>query len=105
MKMTSRGTKKFTKKEKLSIIKEAGRNGVKVTLEKYDLYPATYYYWKRKINEQGEIGLDHGMTKAKNKQIKTLEKEVLDLKILLAERDLEIKLQQDMIKKKYPNLR
>ena len=34
-------TKKYTKEEKLKILKEAKRQGVKVTLEKYDLYPAT----------------------------------------------------------------
>ncbi len=105
MRITSKGTKKYTKKEKLAIIREASRQGVKVTLEKYNLYPATYYYWKRKLTEEGEVGLDHGMTRAKAKQIKELEKQILDLKVLLAERDLEIKLQQDMIKKKYLNQR
>jgi len=32
-------------KEKLRIIKEVSEQGVKVILEKYDLYPATYYSW------------------------------------------------------------
>jgi len=38
----------FTQEEKLRIIKEASEQGVKVILEKYDLYPATYYSWKSK---------------------------------------------------------
>ena len=37
MKITKKGTKKFTKKEKLDIIKEAQEKGVKVTLDKYDV--------------------------------------------------------------------
>ena len=37
----------FTKEEKLRIIKEASEQGVKIILEEYDLYPATYYSWKR----------------------------------------------------------
>jgi putative transposase len=36
--------KKYTKSEKLAIVKEASKNGVKLTLEKYNLYPATFYY-------------------------------------------------------------
>lgn len=52
----------FTQEEKLRIIKEASEQGVKVILEKYDLYPATYYSWKSKLEEMGEIGLQHGMT-------------------------------------------
>ncbi len=63
MKITEKGIKKFTKEEKLSIIKEAGENGVKLTLSKYDLYPATYYYWKKKLLIHGEDGLDHRTTK------------------------------------------
>lgn len=46
MKTTLKGNKKFTKKEKLKIIEEAKKNGVKVTLEKYALYLGTFYNWK-----------------------------------------------------------
>ena len=35
--------KKYTKAEKVRILNEAKRQGVKVTLDKYNLYPATYY--------------------------------------------------------------
>ena len=39
----------FSKEEKLLIVKEASEQGVKIVLEKYDIYPATYYSWKNKI--------------------------------------------------------
>jgi len=105
MKVTEKGTKKFTKQEKLAIIKEAGEKGVKVTLAKYDLYPATYYYWKKKLLVHGEDGLDHRTLKDQQQKIKQLEKENHDLKILLAEKDLASKLKDEMLKKKYPELR
>ncbi len=35
--------KKYTNAEKISIVKEGAKKGVKVILEKYGLYPATYY--------------------------------------------------------------
>jgi len=105
MKKTEKGTKKFTKKEKLRIITEAKKNGVKITLEKYDLYPATYYYWKKKLEEQGEGGLDAVLQKATRLELRDLKKENLTLKILLAEKELESKLKDELLKKKYPNLK
>jgi len=105
MKITEKGTKKFTESEKLEIIKEAGENGVKVTLDKYDLYPATYYYWKKKIMIHGEQGLEHRTIKDHELEIKRLEKENETLKILLAEKDLAEKLKDELLKKKYPELR
>lgn len=97
--------KKYTKKEKISILEEAKKNGVKVTLEKYDLYPATYYYWKRKYVEMGAEGLDHGITKERLALIRKLERENAMLKQLLAEKQLEEKLKNELLKKKYPHLR
>ena len=91
----------FTQEEKLRIIKEASEQGVKVILEKYDLYPATYYSWKNKLEEMGEIGLQHGMNPKHLKRIRELEKENLVLKQLLAEKELEGKLKSELLKKKY----
>jgi len=42
MKTTEKGIRKFSKVEKLAIRKEAGEAGVKVTLDNYALYPATF---------------------------------------------------------------
>ena len=54
---------RFSKEEKLKIIEEAGTQGGRITLEKYGVYAATYYSWKRKFNEMGEDGFTHGMTR------------------------------------------
>jgi putative transposase len=96
------GTKKFTDKEKLEIIKEVEAKGLKTTLEKYDLFPSTYYYWTRKLRIHGEDGLKHQGSKDRERIVKQLEKENQDLKILLAEKELESKLKDELIKKKYP---
>ena len=53
------GTKKFTDKEKLQIIDEVKKNGLKLTLDGYDLFPGTYYYWKRNLLIYGDEGLQH----------------------------------------------
>jgi len=105
MKITEKGTKKFTKEEKLSILKESESLGPKLTMEKYGLYPNTFYYWKRKFKEAGAQGLEHGMTKERSAKIKKLEKENQMLKELLVEKELESKLKDELLKKKYPHLR
>lgn len=105
MKTTENGTRKFTREEKLRILQEAKQMGVKSILEKYDLYPATYYYWKKKLLVYGEAGLEHAKLKDHDARVKTLEKENEQLKILLAEKELESKLKDELLKKRYPELR
>jgi putative transposase len=97
--------KKYSNAEKLAIIKEASEKGVKITLAKYALYPATFYYWKKKVAEIGEVGLTHGLTKERLAIIKKLEKENQVLKEIIAEKELESKLKDELLKKKYPHLR
>jgi putative transposase len=92
----------FSKEEKLKILKEAESNGVQVTLDKHGVYPATFYSWKKKYDSMGEEGFGHGMTPAHLKEIKRLEKENDLLKKLLAEKDIESHLKDELLKKKYP---
>lgn len=94
-------TARKTEEEKLQILKEASEQGVTVTLEKYGVYPATYYTWKRKYDSMGAEGLRHGITPDQLKEIRRLEKENAQLKELLIAKELEGKLKDEIIKKKY----
>jgi putative transposase len=98
---TNMEKRKFNKEEKLRIIKEASEHGVTTTLEKHGIYPATFYTWKKKLETMGEEGFQHGMTPAHLKEIRRLEKENDLLKKLLAEKELEGRLKDELIKKKY----
>lgn len=91
----------FTKQEKMSILKEASEQGVLKTLEKHGIYPATYYSWKQKLRSMGEEGLDYGMTKAHLKRIRSLEKENRLLRELVADKELEGKLKDELLKKQF----
>ncbi len=102
---TEKGMKKFSKEEKLRILEEAKTNGVKVTLAKYHLYPATFYYWRKKFTVYGEEGLSHQVVKNHESLIKKLEKENEALKMMLAEKELESRLKDELLKKKYPEMR
>jgi putative transposase len=98
--MTEKRT--FTKEEKLLILKEVEQEGVKSTLEKHGIYPATYYSWNKKFEQMGKAGFQHGMTPAHIKEIKRLEKENKLLKKLLAEKETEGHLKTEMLKKNMP---
>lgn len=93
--------RKFTKEEKLSIIKEVSEQGLKETLAKYNLYPASYYSWKNKLEEMGEEGFSHGVTPGQIKRIRELEKENKLLKELIVDKELEGKLKDELLKKKF----
>jgi len=105
MKITEKGTKKYSKAEKLAILKEAEQHGVKPTLEKYGIYNGTFYYWKNKFEQLGEVGLQHGMNKKQLAEIRRLERENRMLKEMLADEQLEGKLKDELLKKKYPHLK
>lgn len=105
MKQLPSGRKHFTTEEKLKIIAECQNNGVKLTCAKHGIYPGSYYYWKKQLLQIGEQGLDHGNRKANLALIKTLKKEVETLKLMLAEEQLESRLKDELLQKKYPELR
>lgn len=94
--------RKFSNEDKLQVIKDASEMGVKAACEKHGVFPASYYSWKKKLQEMGMEGLKHGMTPAHLKEIKRLEKENALLKKLVAEKELEGQLKDELIKKKYP---
>lgn len=95
--------RKWTKEEKLAIIKEAEREGVEATLRKHGVYPSTYYNWRKRLRLDGEEGLGgQGLRRKDGQYVRQLEDEVALLKELLAERDMEIALKDELLKKKYP---
>jgi putative transposase len=91
----------FTKEEKLLILSEAQENTVKVTLEKHGIFPGTFYAWKKKFESMGEEGFRHGMTPEHLKEIRRLEKENLLLKQIIADKELEGRLKDVLLKKKF----
>lgn len=93
----------WTREEKLKILQESEQSGVELTLRKYGLYPSTLYSWKKKMSQSGVSGLDRsGRTRKDSAYIKRLEDELSLAKQLMAEKDIEIALRDELLKKKYP---
>ncbi len=97
------GKRSWTPEEKLKILSEAKDKGVKATLEKYGVYPATYYAWKKKFLVYGKEGLaDVAGRKAARQRVAELEEKLSLLQQLLAEKEAELRLKDELLRKKYP---
>jgi putative transposase len=95
--------RKWSKEEKLSILEEVEKVGLQETLRKHGVYPSTYYSWRKRYQASGESGLDHqARQRAEGHRIRALEDEVSLLKELLANKEMELALRDELLKKKYP---
>lgn len=85
--------KRFTEEQILQVLTEV-RQGAKVaeTCRKHGICDVTYYKWKRKFG---------GMSIPEAKRLKELEKENRQLKTLLADSILEIRIIKDVLSKKW----
>ena len=89
----------WTEEQKASLLKEADANGLAETLRKHGIFPATYYSWKKKFDAQGLAGLKPQYSKKQMNEFRDLEQENALLKKLLAEKELELAMAKEAIKK------
>ena len=92
--------KKWTKFEKESILKDIQRVGVVAGCRKHDIATRTYYDWLDKYNAGGIDGLDRSHRASAEGELKQLRKENRLLKEMLAEKELEARLKDELLKKK-----
>jgi putative transposase len=92
--------KTWSIEEKVSILKEAETNGIVETCRKHGIYSTTFYDWKRKFEKGGPEGLRPNYSKRESADYRRLEKENDLLKKLLAEKELEIGVKTELLKKK-----
>lgn len=99
--------RKWTKEEKQRIILDIQRLGVVAGCRKYDLANSVYYKWVDRYNASGIDGLDdskHSDSELKKANAKLI-KELALLKEIVAERDMEIRLKDELLKKKHAEWR
>jgi putative transposase len=93
--------RKWSKEEKLAILKEVKEHGREVTLRKHGVYTSTYYSWRKKYLLEGDSAFE-GSTKKDKAYVRRLEDELGLAKQLIAEKDMELALKDELLKKKYP---
>jgi putative transposase len=91
--------KRKTVAEKLVILKEAKTKGAVETVRKYNITYPTYLDWKNKFENGGEKSLS-GQSDISYADLKKLQIENSRLKEIVAEKELHIKIQNELLKKK-----
>ena len=101
--VTTEIMKKRTKEEKEQLLKDIQRLGVVAGCRKFGIDPSTYYTWLERYTAHGIDGLEDRRGRwgrSLNTVIRSLEKENLLLKQILADRELELKMKDELLKKK-----
>lgn len=92
--------KKWSLEEKLEILSSSEELGIVETCLKYSVSTGTLYSWKKKYDTKGEAGLkvtyDTG-----SKELKQAEEENRILRKLLSNKEIELEVQRELLKKKF----
>jgi len=92
--------KKWTLEQKLEILMISEEIGIVEACRKYGVSTGTFYSWKKKFEHQGEAGLKVTYD-TKSKELKQSEEENRILRKLLSDREIELEVQRELLKKKF----
>jgi putative transposase len=92
--------KKWTLEQKLEILQSSEDMGIVETCRKYSVSTGTFYSWKKKFEQKGEAGLKITYD-TKSKELKQAEEENRVLRKLLSDREIELEVQRELLKKKF----
>ena len=98
--LTKRIVKKRSKEEKERILLDIERLGVVAGCRKHGLSVSVYYAWLEKYQASGIEGLEDRRGKTNEALLRKAEKENKLLKEILAEKELELKMKDELLKKK-----
>lgn len=92
--------KKWSLEEKLEILSSSEELGTVEACRKYKVSTATFYSWKKKFDNQGEAGLKVTYD-TRSKELKQAEEENRILRKLLSNKEIELEVQRELLKKKF----
>ena len=92
--------KKWTLEEKLEILSCSDEIGVVGACRKYGVSTGSFYSWKKKHDSHGEAGL-RVTYDSRSKELKKSEEENRILRKLLSNKDIELEVQRELLKKKF----
>ena len=92
--------KKWSLKQKIEILSVSEDIGIVESCRKYGVSTGTFYSWKKKFEHQGEAGLKVTYN-TKSKELKASEEENRILRKLLSDREIELEVQRELLKKKF----
>ncbi|MCL7765511.1 transposase [Polaribacter sp. Z014] len=92
--------KKWSLDEKLEILTKSEEIGIVETCRKYGVSTGTLYSWKKKHDNHGEAGLKVTYD-TNSKELKQAEEENRILRKLLANKEIELEVSRELLKKKF----
>lgn len=98
--LTKREMKKRTKEEKERIVLDIQRLGVTAGCRKHGIFATSYYEWLEKYQASGVDGLEDRRGKSNENLLRKYEKEIKLLKEMIADKELELKMKDELLKKK-----
>ena len=92
--------KKWSLDQKLEILSSSEEIGIVEACRKYGVSTGTFYSWKKKYDHQGESGLKVTYD-TRSKELKQAEEENRILRKLLNNKEIELEVQRELLKKKF----
>lgn len=97
---TIRELMKRSKEEKEKLLKDIQKMGIVAGCRHYGISKSLFYEWLRRYNSLGLDGLEDRRKVDRDRQYRKLELENQRLKQLLAEKELESRMKDELVKKK-----
>lgn len=92
--------RRWNSEDKLAILEEAKNSNVVEVCRKHNVSTGAFYNWKKKFDTKGEKGLKINYDN-RNPELKKAEEEIRILRKLLADREIELEIQKELLKKKF----
>jgi putative transposase len=92
--------KSWSQPEKLQIINFYREKGIGAASAEFDVSSTTIYNWEKVLALNGEQGLENAKKTDQALAIKRLEREIRELRNIVADNALEIRIKDEIIKKK-----
>jgi transposase-like protein len=92
--------KSWNQQEKLTILQFYKEKGIGAASTEFNVSSTTIYNWENQLNSGGESSLSSTKKDSNAALIKKLEREIKELRNIVADNALEIRIKDEIIKKK-----
>ena len=91
----------WSSEEKLAAVQALKSKGVSVSSREHSVSSTTLYKWERQYDQHGLEGLQSENKFKKDLRTNHLEKENRELKLMIAEKELELRITKALLKKSH----
>ena len=97
--MGNKTRKRWSPGEKMEVLSYYQKEGITRTIRQYGISGTMVYKWQKSFEEGGEEGLSSIKERNKEIRINQLERENRELKSIVAEKELQLRIKDELLKK------